>query len=165
MVFTLRQRRWAAVVCVLGLLVWPGCDEGPKQLARAEAQYSDLIQRGVPPRDPAWDAVIAAFEAIPKDSRARPEAERRLEALRALRRTLPPRPLATPGATGPGTDALDAQRAECERLAKELGMAPEGRREEAGRALGACMKRLVQMEASAHPPGEGGHEHGTDGGH
>jgi hypothetical protein len=163
MVFTLRHRRWAAVACVVGLLVLPGCDEGPKQLARAEAQYSDLIQRGVPPRDPAWDAVIAAFEAIPKDSKARPEAERRMEVLRTLRGTLPPRPLATPGAAGPGTDALEAQRAECERLAKELGVAAEGKREEVGRALGVCRERLARMEASAHPPGEGGHEHGTDG--
>jgi hypothetical protein len=165
MVFTLRHWHWTAVVWVLGLLVLPGCDEGPKQLARAEAQYSELIQRGVPPRDPAWDAVIAAFEAIPKDSRARPEAERRLEVLRTLRGTLPPRPLATPGATGPGTDELEAQRAECEKLAKELGVAAEGKREQVGRALGVCRERLARMEAAAHPPGEGGHEHGTDGGH
>ncbi len=164
MVFTLRQRRQAAVACVLGLLVWPGCDEGPKQLARAEAQYSDLIQRGVSPRDPAWDAVIAAFEAIPKGSKARPEAERRLETLRTLRGTLPPRPLATPGAAGPGTGELEAQRVECERLVKELGVAAEERREEVGRALGACREKLVRLEASSHPPGEGGHEHGTDGG-
>lgn len=160
MVFNLKQWRWTAVACVLGLLVLPGCDEGPKQLAKAEAQYADLIERGVPPRDPAWDAVIASFEAIPKGSKARPEAELRLEALRTLRGTLPPQPLATPGATGPGTDALDAQRAECARLAKELGGAPEGRREEASRALGECHAKLVRMEASAHPPGEEGHEHG-----
>jgi hypothetical protein len=164
MVFTLRERRWAAVACVLGLLVWPGCDEGPKQLAQAEAQYADLIARGVPPREPAWDAVIAAFEAIPRDSKARPEAERRLEALRTLRGALPPRPLATPGAAGPGTDAVEAQRAECERLAKALGEAPEGRREEVSRALGVCREKLIRLEASAHPPGEGGDAHGEDGG-
>lgn len=159
MVFTLRQRRWAALAWGLGLLVWPGCDEGPQQLARANARYADLIQRGVPPRDSAWDGVMAAFEAIPKDSKARPEAERRLEALRRLRGVLPPRPLATPGTQGQGADALEAQRAECERWAKALGAAPVSQREEAGRALRVCMERLVQMEASAHPRGEEDHAH------
>jgi hypothetical protein len=111
----------------------------------------------VSPKDPAWDSVIAAFEAIPKNSKARPEAERRLETLRALRGNLPPRPLATPGATGPGTDEVEAQRAECARLAKELGTATEAQREEVSRALVACREKLVRLEASAHPPGEGAH--------
>jgi len=165
MVFTLMHRWLAAMVGVLALLVLPGCDEGPKQLAQAEAQYADLVGRGVSPRDPAWDAVIAAFEAIPKGSKARPEAERRLETLRTLRGKLPPRPLATPGATGPGVDAVEAQRAECERLAKELGTAAEGQREEVSRALAACREKLVRLEAAAHPPGEGGAEHEQEGGH
>lgn len=156
MVFTLKHRRLAAGVWVLGLLLLPGCDEGPKQLAQAEAKYADLVGRGVAPRDPAWDSVIAAFEAIPKDSKARPEAERRLEALRALRGTLPPRPLATPGVTGPGADAVEAQRAECEKLAKELGTASEAQREQVRQALTACREKLVRLEATAHPPGEGG---------
>jgi len=165
MAFTLRQRRLAALTCVLGLLVLPGCDDGPKQLAQAEARYTDLVSRGVSPKDPAWDSVIAAFEAIPKDSKARPEAERRLGTLRALRGNLPPRPLATPGATGPGTDAVEAQRAECARLAKELGTAAEAQREEVNRALVACREKLVRLEASAHPPGEGGPRHEPEGAH
>ncbi|HYH96868.1 hypothetical protein [Hyalangium sp.] len=160
MVFTLTHRRLAAGVCLLGLLVLPGCDDGPKQLEKAKARYVELVDRGVPPRDPAWDEVITALEAIPKDSKAWPEAEQRLEALRTLKgRKLPSRPLATPGVTGPGADAVEAQRAECERLAKELGTAAEERREEVSRALGACREKLVRLEAAAHPPGEGGHEH------
>lgn len=155
MVLTLRQRRLAAAVCALGLWGLPGCDKGPEQLAQAEAQYADLVGRGVAPRDPAWDSVIATFEAIPRDSKARPEAERRLQALKALRGNLPPRPLATPGATGPGTDAVEAQRAECERLAKELGVAAQAQREEVLRALGGCREKLGRLEAAAHPPGEG----------
>jgi hypothetical protein len=150
----------AAVLLALGLLVLPGCDEGPRQLARAEAQYADLVQRGVPPRDPAYDAVIAAFEAIARDSKARAAADQRLAALRALRGALPPRPLATPGATGPGTDALDAQRVQCEALARELGTVAEERREAVRRALAECRAALVKLEAAAHPPGEHGHEHG-----
>jgi hypothetical protein len=165
MVFNLMQRRLAVGVCLLGLLVLPGCDEGPKQLAQAEAQYTSLVERGVAPKDPAWDAVIAAFEAIPKGSKARPEAERRLETLRALRGNLPPRPLATPGVTGPGADAVEAQRAQCERLAKELGAAAEGQREEVRRALTACREQLVRLEAAAHPPGEGTAGHEPEGAH
>jgi hypothetical protein len=159
MVFTSLHRRWTAVLCLLGLLGLAGCDEGPKQLAKAEAQYTDLVQRGVSPTDPAWDGVMAAFEAIPKDSKARAEAEQRLAAVRALRGTLPPRPLATPGAMGPGVEAAVAQRAECERLAKELGMAKEERREMVRQALAACREKLVRLEAAAHPPGEGGDGH------
>jgi hypothetical protein len=153
------NRRVVAALCMLGLLVLPGCDKGPEQLSKAEAQYADLINRGVPPRDPAWDAVIAALEAIPKDSKARPAAERQLAAIQTLRGKLPLRPLATPGATGPGADAVEAQRAECEKLAKELGTAVEARREEVSKALGECREKLVRLEAAAHPPGEGGDEH------
>lgn len=158
------QRLPAVVLLALGLLVCPGCDDSPKQLAKAEAQYADLVQRGVPPRDPAYDAVIAAFEAIPKDSKARAEAEQRLAALRALRAPLPPRPLATPGATGPGTGELDAQRAACEALAKELGTAPPERRAAVRQALVQCREKQVRLEASSHPPGEHGHEHTPDAG-
>jgi hypothetical protein len=158
------RRLPAAVLFALGLLVLSGCDEGPKQLAKAEAQYADLVQRGVPVRDPAYDVVIAAFEAIPKDSKARAQANQRLSALRALRGKLPPRPLATPGATGPGTDAIDAQRAQCEVLARELGTVEEVRRAAVRRALGQCQEALVRLEAAAHPPGEHGDEPPHDGG-
>jgi hypothetical protein len=156
------RRLPAAALLALGLLVLPGCDEGPKQLAKADAQYADLVQRGVPPRDAAYDAVIAAFEAIPKDSKARAAADQRLAALRAVRGALPPRPLATPGVTGPGTDAVDAQRVQCEALAKELGTVAEERREAVRQALGECRAALVKLEAAAHPPGEHGHEHGQE---
>jgi hypothetical protein len=157
----------AGLLCLV-LLGAPGCDQGPEQLAKAEAQYADLVQRGVRPTDPAYDSVIAAFEAIPRDSKARATAEERLAALRALRGGLPPRPLATRGVTGPGTDEVDAQRVKCEALAKELGPAAGDQREAVMKALGECRAALVKLEAAAHPPGEHGHEHalerGRDGG-
>lgn len=162
MVSTSLQRRLAALGCLLGLLVLPGCDKGPEQLAKAEAKYSDLIQRGVPATDPAWNEVIDVLRSVPKDSKARPEAERRLAAVGALRGGLPPRPLATPGAVGPGTDAVVAQRAECAKLAMDLGRAMEARREQVRQQLDACREKLVRLEAAAHPPGEGGDEHGGD---
>ncbi|ADO69075.1 hypothetical protein [Stigmatella aurantiaca] len=152
-------------ILLLGLLLGAGCDKGAKQLQQAEAQYADLVQRGVPPRDPAYDAVIAAFEAVPKDAKGRAEAERRLAAIRSLRGTLPPRPLATPGASGPGADAVDAQRAVCEALAQELGVAGEARREEVKKALVECQAKLVRLEATSHPPGEEVDAHGPEGGH
>jgi hypothetical protein len=151
-------RSLPALLLALVLWVLPGCDDGSNQLAKAEAGYAELVQRGVPPKDPAYDAVIAAFEAVPKGTKARAEADRRLAALRALRGPLPPRPLATPGATGPGTDAVDAQRAACEALAKELGTASEERREAVRQALGECRAKLARLEAASHPPGEHGHE-------
>jgi hypothetical protein len=147
-----------AMLLSLALLGLPGCDKGPEQLAKAEAQYADLVQRGVHPKDPAYDAVIAAFEAIPRDSKARPEADQRLAALRAVRGALPPRPLATPGATGPGASKVDAQRAQCEMLAKELGTVKEAQRKAVMRALEQCREALARLEADAHPPGEHGDE-------
>ncbi len=155
----------AAVLLCLAVLMLPGCDKGPEQLAKAEAQYADLVQRGVHPKDPAYDAVIAAFEAIPRDSKARAAADERLAALRAVRGRLPPRPLATPGATGPGTDAVDAQRVKCEALAKELGTVAEAQRKAVLEALGECRATLAKLEAAAHPPGEHGHEHELGGAH
>lgn len=143
---------------VLGLVALPGCHKGPSaedaqaQLERAKAQYAELVQRGVPPASPAYDAVIAAFEAVPQGTPARREADSRLATLRALRGTRPPPPpLAVPGATGPGTDAVDAQRAACEALAKKLGTSPEAQREAVRRELTACHEKLVRLEAHSHP--------------
>nr|AYM53905.1 hypothetical protein [Corallococcus coralloides] len=156
-------RRFAATVpLALALLLAPGCDKGPEQLREAEAEYKALIDRKVPPKDAAWDAVIAALEAVPRDSKARPEAEQRLAAIRTLRgNNLPPRPLATPGATGPGTDEADRKRAACEALARKLGQAhDEKAREPVQQALAQCHAELTRLEAHGHPPGEQGHEHG-----
>lgn len=83
-------------------------DEGPERLARAEAKYAELVERGVPPRDPAWDGVIVGLESVPRDSKAWPEAERRLKILRERRSTpLPPRPLARPDEPDGGSPSLD----------------------------------------------------------
>ena len=95
-------------VLLLGAL--PACkrDEGPERLARAEAQYTDLVDRGVPLQDPAWEAVIAAYEAVPPDSKARVQAEQRLAVLRERRAVpLPRRPLSRPGVPEGGSPSLD----------------------------------------------------------
>jgi hypothetical protein len=104
-----RQSRPAVLLLVLGALALGACreDEGSKQLARAEARYAQLVEGGVPQQDPAWDAVLAEFEAVPRDSKARPEAERRMAALRQLREPLPRRPLRRPGEPDGGSPSLD----------------------------------------------------------
>lgn len=154
-----------ALPLVLCLLLASGCDKGPEQLREAEAGYRELVEKGVHPADPRWDRVIAAFEAIPPDSQARPEAEARLSTLRTLRTgALPPRPLATPGSTGPGTSEADAKRAACEALARKLGQTQEQpAREPLRQALAQCHADLVRLEARSHAPGEHGHEHGGPG--
>ncbi|AEI64583.1 hypothetical protein [Corallococcus macrosporus] len=160
-------RRLSAVMpLALCLLLSPGCDKGPDQLRDAEKSYRELIDRRVSPQDAAWDPVIASFEAIPQDSKARPAAEQRIAAIRRLRGKLPARPLATPGATGPGTSEADAKRAACEALAIRLGQTPEGpAREPLRQTLAECRKALVKLEAHSHPPGEHGHDHGEEPGH
>ena len=157
------RRPLAALPLTLCLLLAPGCerDKGLEQLRDADADYRELIERKVPPRNAAWDSVIAAFEAVPRDSKARPEADARLSAIRTLRSELPPRPLATPGATGPGADAADAKRAACEALAKRMGEAQDDKaREPLRQALAQCHADLTRLEAHSHAPGEQGHEHG-----
>lgn len=167
------RRTWLPALALLGLLGLPGCKDERRaqaeaQLQKAEAQYSALLERGVHPRDPAFDAVIAAFEAVPPGTKARHEAEERLAALRALRGPLPPQPLAVPGATGPGTDEVDAQRAACEALAKKLGATPVEQREPVRKELAVCRDKLVRLEAHSHPepdPGESAPEPDFQGPH
>ena len=105
------RRRPAVVPLLLGLLLALGAcrrDEGPERLARAEAKYAALVERGVTPSDPAWDEVIAELESVPRDSKAWPEAERRLAVLRELRSTpLPRRPLSRPDEPDGGSPSLD----------------------------------------------------------
>jgi hypothetical protein len=93
----IHRSRLAVLLLALGALGACRKDEGPERLARAEAKYANLVERGVPPSDPAWEAVIADFDAVPRDSKARPEAERRISTLRRLQQPLPGRPLRRPG--------------------------------------------------------------------
>ncbi|WP_199732860.1 MULTISPECIES: hypothetical protein [Corallococcus] len=151
--------RHSAALLLMGLLVLSGCsqDPGPEQLAKAEGHYQELINQNVAPHDPAWTAVVAEFEAIPKDSKSRPEADKRLAALKSAREKLPPRPLARPGATGPGASEVDAKRAACENLAKKMGEAKtDVTRDMLRKVLQRCQADVVQAEANSHPPGENG---------
>ncbi len=103
----------AMVPLLLGVLLALGAckrDAGPEQLARAEAKHAELVERGVSPRDPAWDAVIAELEKVPPDSKSFAEAQRRVTRLRELRSTpLPRRPLSRPGVPEGGSHSLDEQ--------------------------------------------------------
>ena len=149
--------RHSAALLLMGLLALSGCsrDPGPEQLAKAEGRYQELINQKVAPRDPAWDEDVSQLEAVPKDSRSRPEAERRLTALKAAREQIPTRPLARPGATGAGASEVETKRAACEALAKKLGgSTTEPGRDQLRKALETCQEDLVRLEANDHPPGE-----------
>lgn len=105
-----RSRR-AVVPFLLGILLTLGAckrDAGPEQLARAEAKHAELVERGVPVKDPAWDAVLGELEKVPPDSKSFAEAQRRISRLRELRSTpLPRRPLSRPGVPEGGSPSLD----------------------------------------------------------
>jgi hypothetical protein len=104
------SRRNPTVLLPLLLLCASACrrDEGPDQLARAQASYQALVEQGVPPSDPRWEGIIAEFESVPRDSKAWPEAEKRLLVLQQLHGTkLPPRPLSRPGEPDGGSPSLD----------------------------------------------------------
>lgn len=94
-----RTHRGLSVLLVLAVLAAGACrrDEGLQRLQRAEQLYAQLVERGVPPADPAYEPVIAELEAVPEDSSAYARARQRLQALSALRQPLPPRPLRVPG--------------------------------------------------------------------
>lgn len=107
----IHRSRGAVVPLLWVVLVTLGAckrDAGPEQLARAEAKHAELVERGVSPRDPAWDAVIGELEKVPADSKAYAEAQRRLTRLKELRSTpLPRRPLSRPGVPQGGSPSLD----------------------------------------------------------
>jgi hypothetical protein len=140
------------------LLLLPACteDEGPERLAQADARYTALVEAGVQgsANDPRVAALIRDYEAIAPDSKAWPQAQKRLAALRALAAPLPPRPLAVPGSSGPGATAADLQRAACARLAEQLGASAPAGRPALERALGECRQKQSRLEADEHPAGE-----------
>jgi hypothetical protein len=153
-------RTFAGLLVAAGLAL-SGCsrDPGPELLQKADQRYQELISQGTLTQDAAWNDVVTQLEAIPKDSKSRPEAERRLAALKAAQAKPPPRPLARPGSTGTGASDVEVKRAACEALAKKLGQTQaDAMREPLKKALEACQVELVRLEATDHPPGEGVHE-------
>ena len=81
--------RFPSPLLLVLALLGAGCprDTGPERLARAQASYQALVEQGVPPSDPRWEAIITEFEAVPRDSKVWPEAERRIATLRQLHAT------------------------------------------------------------------------------
>ncbi|MFL5359166.1 hypothetical protein [Archangium sp.] len=106
----IHRRRQVVVPLLLGMLLLGACsrDAGPGLLAQAEDKQAELVTRGVRPDDPAWDQVLQILYLIPPDSKARPEAERRISRIKELQSTrLPPRPLARPDEEDGGSPSLD----------------------------------------------------------
>jgi hypothetical protein len=137
------------------LLLW-GCrkDAGLERLQELKGEYRALVEAGVPPQDPRFDALAQQLRAIPAASQAAPEAEmlaRRIEATRHL----PVRPLATPHAA---EETQELART-CAALARALGTATIEERPKVAEALARCQRELEEARAHGHPPGEHPHDH------
>lgn len=179
--------RWLAL-CAVALLC--AChDAGNDTLARVKTQYAALLQVGTPAQSRDFDALLKELRAIPKSSRARGEADKLVRAIEAARGSTVERPLAVAATPLPDLGApqvqaqLEATRAECERLAKELnsdvGESPCGatnadggsinqrrcasaegeQRKQRLEVLDACRRRADELVASLE------HDHPADGGH
>jgi hypothetical protein len=104
-----RSRLAVVLPLLLGLLLG-ACsrDAGPGLLARAEDKQAELVTRGIHPNDRAWDEVLQILYLIPENSKAWPEAQRRIVRIKEMQRTpLPPRPLSRPGVPDGGSPSLD----------------------------------------------------------
>lgn len=129
----------------------PACrDRGRDRYREARAEYERLIERHTPLRDPAFDQVREKLLSVPKDSKARPEAERLANAI-ANARVLPPAPLATAPQPGADGGALDAA---CAALAQQLGRADAGERPRYLEALRRCREQQERERAGTHPEPE-----------
>jgi len=131
-------------------------DAGQDTLAKVKTQYGALVQAGTPPRSRDWDALLRELESIPKSSRARPEAEQLVRAITTARQGAVERPLAVAGRADIAAE-LNAARAECEQLAKDLaGLEGDARKAKLD-VLSACRRRA---DAISNALAHGAHEDG-----
>ncbi|MGA9523332.1 MAG: hypothetical protein WBV82_17825 [Myxococcaceae bacterium] len=140
-------------VFLVFLVLFVGCkDEGVERLRAVKVEYVELVEKGVSPRDPRFDKILAQLSTVPPDSDAAQEAAQMKSAIEKAR-ALPPRPLASPSGA-PGTEAIAAR---CESIARALGTAREDQRNELIDALAKCRQELERHRAHAHPPGSEPH--------
>jgi hypothetical protein len=144
------------------VLLVAACHEGGEDtLRQVKAQYAALVQVRTPPQSRDFDALLRSLESIPQGSRARAEGDRLRQAIETARGGAIPRPLAVAAAPLPdlGVPQLQAQlestRAECERLARQLGGKEGEARTLQLDLIDACRRRgdelFDQIEHSQHP--------------
>lgn len=150
---------WLSVGC---LFVAAGCrDEGADRYARARQAYDALLDQHTPADAPAFDAVLAELEEVPKDSPRAAEAQRLAQAIRLARQPRVRTPLAL-GAKAGRHPALEAQLQACARVA-ELAGADGGVDRRALEALEACRRRAERLELELSHPGESPAAHPAEG--
>lgn len=149
------------LLLLLGALTFTACskDPGPEALATAKARYAELLEQGTSPDDPRFHELMRDLEAIPSDSRAAPEAQRLIAAIRGAQRGPPMRPLAPVAPDAKPTSPEEARLREiqraCGRLAEQLGETPEGDAHERLRAaLQRCREQVERAKVTHLHPGE-----------
>jgi hypothetical protein len=140
-------------------------DAGDDALAKVKTQYAALLQVGTPAQSRDFDALLKELDAIPKSSRARGEADKLKRAIEAARGSSIERPLAVAATPLPDLGAprvqvqLEATRAECERLAKDVSGTEGEQRKQKLELLDACRRRADELVDALE------HDHAADGGH
>jgi hypothetical protein len=131
-------------------------DGGRKRASEAVRRYEALVAERRHPRDAAFEPVLRELDQAKPGT---PEGEKAREIAAGLRRAralpMPPRPLAV-GPHGDEESAeIQARRAACEALAKQLGTAPEEEKSALKGRLLACKLELERLDAEAlhHGPG------------
>lgn len=129
-----------------------GCrDAGLEKYREARARYEALVEQRRPPADPAYDEVLRLLDEVPANSNVREKADALRESLLHSRRPIAPLPLATRRESTEGEDAREAAlRAECARLAEQLGKTPQDARAAVEKQLAGCRAALGKLEEERH---------------
>lgn len=133
-----------------------GCrDAGLEKYREARSRYEALVQQGNQPADPAFDEVLRLLDEVPASSNVREKADALRESLLHSRRPIAPLPLATRRESVEGDDPRGtALRAECARLAEQLGQTPQDARAGVERQLARCKAALDKLEEERHHQAE-----------
>lgn len=147
----------------LTLLLLACHDAGQDTLKVAKGQYEALLTAGTPAQSLDFLKVKQTLDSIPSSSRAYDEARKLSKAIDAARGQPIGRPLAVVATPVPDLGApelqrqLEAARAECERLAKDLSGAEGDERKHKLEVLDACRRRVDDLsDAIAHSEPDGG---------
>jgi hypothetical protein len=148
------KRALCAAVCAW---VLAGCEDGARRQATAAIRrYEALVAEQRHPGDPAFVPVLAELERAKAGT---PDGDKAREIAAGLRRAralpMPPRPLAVGPHGDEESPEIQARRAVCEALAKELGRAPEPEKPALKGRLLACRMELERLDAEALHHGSG----------
>lgn len=135
----------------MAILILAACTRDPGLAAyeRARAQADALLVAGKPITDPSYEEVLHLLASVPPSSRARARAEKLQHQLLAAR-MMAPMPLATSPGSLAGDPARAAKEAQCAALARALGLADAGQREDVARRLAECRREADRFRELRH---------------